>query len=101
MSNSPSQFPISIHPVIRSLNVRNISKIIASKIIEKTELNLQYNSLFCRRLNLATDLNTYEAVAYYIDNQYFEKYGFGQFELINVSTIYDDLFNDFQNIIWY
>ena len=42
MSNSPSQFPISIHPVIRSLNVRNISKMIASKIIEKTELNLQY-----------------------------------------------------------
>lgn|SRR5574343_343401 len=101
MSNSPSQIPIFIHPSVRNLNVRKISKIIASKIIEKTELNLQYNSSFCRQLNVATDLNTYEAVAYYIDNQYFEKFGFSQFELINVSSIYDELLNDFQNIFWY
>jgi len=101
MSNSPSQIPVFIHPSVRNLNVRKISKIIASKIIEKTELNLQYNSSFCRQLNVATDLNTYEAVAYYIDNQYFEKFGFSQFELINVSSIYDELLNDFQNIFWY
>ena len=101
MSNSPSHLPVSIHPSVRNLNVRKISKIIASKIIEKTELNLQYNSSFCRQLNVATDLNTYEALAYYVDNRYFEKHGFSQFELINVSSIYDELLNDFQNIFWY
>lgn len=101
MSNSPSHIPVFIHPSVRNLNVRTISKIIASKIIEKTELNLQYNSSFCRQLNIATDLNTYEALAYYVDNRYFEKYGFSQFELINVSSIYDELLNDFQNIFLY
>ena len=101
MSNSTIQFPISIHPVIRSLNVRNISKMIASKIIEHTALQLHFNSSFCNQLSVSNHLNTYEAVTYFVDNQFFEKFGFGQFELINVSTIYDDLFNDFQNIIWY
>ncbi len=101
MSNSPGHIPITIHPAIRSLNVRRISKMVATKIIEKTELNLQYNSSFCRQLNVATDLNTYEALAYYVDNRYFEKYSFSQFELINVSSIYDELLNDFQNIFWY
>lgn len=101
MSNSPSHIPVFIHPSVRNLNVRKISKIIASKIIEKTELNLQYNSSFCRQLNVDTDLNTYEALVYYVDNRYFEKYGFSQFELINVSSIYDELLNDFQNIFWY
>ena len=62
MNNSPN-FLNSIKPEIRNLNVRTISKMIASKIIEKTELNLQYNSLFCTKLNVATDFNTYEAVA--------------------------------------
>ena len=71
MSNSPSQIPLFIHPSVRNLNVRKISKIIASKIIEKTELNLQYNSSFCRQLNVATDLNTYEALAYYVDKSVF------------------------------
>ena len=101
MSNSPSHIPITIHPAIRSLNVRRISKMVATKIIEKTELNLQYNSSFCRQLNVATDLNTYEALAYYVDNRYFEKYSFSQFELINVSSIYDELLNDFQKNFWY
>lgn len=101
MSNSPGHIPITIHPAIRSLNVRRISKMVATKIIEKTELNLQYNSSFCRQLNVATDLNTYEALAYYVDNRYFEKYSFSQFELINVSSIYDELLNDFQKNFWY
>lgn len=95
MSNSPNQIPVFIHPAIKNLNVRQISKIIASKIIEKTELNLQYNSLFCRRLNVATDLNTYEAVAYYIDNQYFEKYGFNRSGLINFHEVYDEFWAEF------
>ncbi|MDA3500093.1 hypothetical protein MKL32_00395 [Acinetobacter sp. AOR34_HL] len=101
MSNSPGHIPIAIHPAIRNLNVRQISKMVATKIIEKTELNLQYNSSFCRQLNVATDLNTYEALAYYVDNKYFEKYSFSQFELINVSSIYDELLNDFKNIFCY
>lgn len=101
MSNSPGHIPITIHPAIRSLNVRRISKMVATKIIEKTELNLQYNSSFCRQLNVATNLNTYEALAYYVDNRYFEKYSFSQFELINVSSIYDELLNDFKNIFCY
>ena len=101
MSNSPNQIPVFIHPAIKNLNVRQISKIIASKIIEKTELNLQYNSLFCTKLNVATDFNTYEAVAYYIDNQYFEKYGFKKPTLINIQTVYEELFSDFSSIIKY
>lgn len=96
MSNSPSHIPIFIHPSIRNLNVRKISKIIASKIIEKTELNLQYNSSFCRQLNVATDLNTYEALAYYVDNQYVERYGFNKYGLINFHEIYDELWSEFR-----
>ena len=101
MSNSPNQIPVFIHPAIKNLNVRQISKIIATKIIEATALQLHFNSSFCNQLSVSNHLNTYEAVTYFVDNQFFEKFGFGQFELINVSTIYDDLFNDFQNIIWY
>jgi len=101
MSNSPNQIPVFIHPAIKNLNVRQISKIIATKIIEVTALQLHFNSSFCNQLSVSNHLNTYEAVTYFVDNQFFEKFGFGQFELINVSTIYDDLFNDFQNIIWY
>lgn len=99
MSNSPSHIPIFIHPAIKNLNVRQISKIIATKIIEKTELNLQYNPSFCRQLNVATDLNTYEALAYYVDNRYFEKYGFQQFTLINIQTVYKQLFSDFSTTV--
>ena len=101
MSSSPNQIPVFIHPAIKNLNVRQISKIIATKIIEATALQLHFNSSFCNQLSVSNHLNTYEAVTYFVDNQFFEKFGFGQFELINVSTIYDDLFNDFQNIIWY
>lgn len=101
MSSSPSQAPVSIHPAIRNLNVRQISKLIATGIIEATELQIQFNSYFCHQLGVADHLNTYQAVTYFIDNQFFERYGFSQFELINVSSIYDELLNDFQNIFWY
>jgi len=101
MSNSPNQIPVFIHPAIKNLNVRQISKMIATKIIETTALQLHFNSSFCNQLSVADHLNTYEAVTYFIDNQFFEKFGFSQFEPINVSTIYDDLLNDFQNIIRY
>lgn len=101
MSNSPNQIPVFIHPAIKNLNLRQISKMIATKIIETTALQLHFNSSFCNQLSVADHLNTYEAVTYFIDNQFFEKFGFSQFEPINVSTIYDDLLNDFQNIIRY
>ena len=101
MSSSPSHIPISVHPAIRNLNVSQISKMIATKIIEKTELNLQYNSSFCRQLNVATDLNTYETLAYYIDNRYFEKYGFNGSGLINFNEVYDELYCEFKNKIKY
>ncbi len=63
MSSSPSHIPFSIHPVIRNLNVRQISKIIATKIIEATALQLQFNPIFCNKLDVAQHLNTFEAVA--------------------------------------
>ncbi|RZG77809.1 hypothetical protein [Acinetobacter sp. WCHAc060025] len=96
MSNSPGQIPIAIHPAIRNLNVRQIAKIIATKIIETTALQLQFNTIFCNQLDVAQHLNSYEAVAYFVDQQFFERYGFNQLELINVSTIYDEVLSDFQ-----
>ncbi|OTG74698.1 hypothetical protein B9T38_00195 [Acinetobacter sp. ANC 4218] len=78
MSSSPSHIPVSIHPAIRNLNVRQISKMIATKIIETTALQLQFNPRFCSQLDVVQHLNTYEAVAYFMDNQYFEKYGFNK-----------------------
>ncbi|MCO8073652.1 hypothetical protein NI470_07895 [Acinetobacter lwoffii] len=95
MSNSPSQFPISTHPVIQSLNVRNISKMIASKIIEHTALQLHFNSSFCNQLSVADHLNTYEAVTYFIDNQFFERYGFNRSGLINFHEVYDEFWAEF------
>ena len=95
MSNSTIQFPISIHPVIRSLNVRNISKMIASKIIEHTALQLHFNSSFCNQLSVADHLNTYEAVTYFIDNQFFERYGFNRSGLINFHEVYDEFWAEF------
>lgn len=70
MSNSPSHIPIFIHPAIKNLNVRQISKIIATKIIETTALQLQFNSTFCSQLDVADHLNTYQALTYFIDNQF-------------------------------
>lgn len=67
MSNSPSHMPVFIHPAIKNLNVRQISK-----IIENTSLQFDFNSAFCKQLSVSTHLNTYEAVAYFTDNQYFE-----------------------------
>ena len=47
MNNSPN-FLNSIKPEIRNLNVRTISKMIASKIITTTELQLQREPNFCK-----------------------------------------------------
>lgn len=96
MSSSPSQAPVSIHPAIRNLNVRQISKIIATKIIKTTGLQLQFNPIFCSQLDVAQHLNTYEAVAYFTDNQYFEAYGFNRFTLISFYEIYEELWNEFK-----
>ena len=88
MNNSPN-FLNSIKPEIRNLNVRTISKMIASKIITTTELQLQREPNFCKILNVAQHLTTYEAVTYFVDNQFFEEYGFQQLSLIRLQDIYD------------
>ena len=101
MSNSPSHLPVSIHPAIRNLNVRQISKMIATRIIEATELQIQFNSYFCHQLGVADHLNTYQAVTYFIDNQFFERYGFNKFEIVSFNEIYDELYCEFKNKINY
>lgn len=97
MSNSPSHIPIAIHPNIKNLNVRQISKIIATKIIETTALQIQFNSYFCQKLGVAEHLNTYQAVAYFTDNQYFEKYGFNPSQLIIFHDVYVEFLAEFNN----
>ncbi|ENW19547.1 hypothetical protein [Acinetobacter haemolyticus] len=102
MSNSPNQIPVFIHPAIKNLNVRQISKMIATKIIETTALQLHFNSSFCNQLSVADHLNTYEAVTYFIDNQFFEKYGFNSSEsLINFHEVYGELLNEFKGKVKY
>lgn len=95
MSNSPNQIPIFIHPAIKNLNIRQISKIIATKIIEATTLQLHFNSSFCNQLSVAPHLNTYEAVAYFTDNQYFEAYGFSPSKLATFQQVYEELIFQF------
>ncbi|WAU74717.1 hypothetical protein [Acinetobacter sp. TR11] len=95
MSNSPGHIPITIHPAIRNLNVRQISKIIATKIIKTTGLQLQFNPIFCSQLDVAQHLNTYEAVAYFTDNQYFEAYGFRPSKLSNFQKVYEEIIFQF------
>lgn len=95
MSNSPSHIPITIHPNIQNLNVRQIAKIIATKIIENTALQLCLNPSFCKQLSVAPHLNTYEAVAYFMDNQYFEAYGFSSSKLVTFQQICEELIFQF------
>jgi len=92
MSSSPSHLPVSIHPAIRNLNVRQISKMIATKIIETTELQLQFNSAFCKQLDVSQYLNSYEAVAYFIDQQFFEIYGLNRHEIFSFHEVYEELY---------
>ena len=101
MSNSTSHMPVFIHPAIRNLNIRQISKIIATKIIEITALQLQFNPTFCSQLDVADHLNTYQALTYFIDNQFFEIYGFNKFEIVSFNEIYDELYCEFKNKINY
>lgn len=96
MSNSPGHIPIAIHPAIRNLNVRQISKMIATRIIEATELQIQFNRYFCHQLGVADHLNTYQAVTYFVDNQFFERYGFNRSRLINFHEVYDELWSKFR-----
>ena len=99
MSNSPSQMPVFIHPAIKSLNVRQISKIIASKIIKNTSLQFDFNSAFCKQLSVSMHLNTYEAVAYFTDNQYFEIFGFNRHEIFSFHEVYEELYFEFKQKI--
>ncbi|MHA3981606.1 MULTISPECIES: hypothetical protein [Acinetobacter] len=99
MSNSPSHLPTFIHPAIQNLNIRPISKMIATKIIENTALQIQFNRSFCQELGVAEHLNTYQAVAYFTDNQYFEKYGFNRSGLLTMREVYNEIFSIFNAII--
>ncbi|MFH7410980.1 MULTISPECIES: hypothetical protein [Acinetobacter] len=99
MSNSPSHLPTFIHPAIQNLNIRHISKMIATKIIENTALQIQFNRSFCQELGVAEHLNTYQAVAYFTDNQYFEKYGFNRSGLLTMREVYNEIFSIFNAII--
>lgn len=98
MSSSPSQAPVSIHPAIRNLNVRQISKMIATKIIETTALQLQFNPTFCSQLDVAQHLNTYEAVVYFVDHHIFDMYGLNQTALMSYQKIYENLHSKFKNM---
>ncbi len=75
MNYSSSRILTSMHPSIRHLNIRNVAKIVASKIICNTQLQLQYNPDFCRQLGVSTYLNTHIGLAYFIDDRYFDHYG--------------------------
>lgn len=101
MDYSSSRSLTSMHPSIRHVNIRNVAKIVASKIIINTALQLQYNPDFCRQLGVSSDLNTHIAVAYFIDDRYFEYYGFQSKELINFSDVYEKLLQDFYDISCY
>ncbi len=56
MDYSSSRVLTSMHPSIRHLNIRNVAKIVTSKIILNTALQLQYNPDFCRQLGVSTYL---------------------------------------------
>lgn len=99
MSTSPDHLLVSIHPTIRNMNVRQISKMIATKVIETTALQLQFNNTFGQQLGVSEHLNTYQAVAYFTDNQYFEKYGFNRSGLITMQEIYNDVLSIFYTLI--
>ncbi|WP_051586587.1 hypothetical protein [Acinetobacter sp. Ver3] len=95
MDYSANSILTSMHPSIRQLNIRNVSKIVASKIIMDTALQLQYNPYFCRRLGVSTSLNTHIGLAYFIDDRYFDHYGLQRENLINFSEVYEKLVQDF------
>lgn len=95
MDYSSSRLLTSMHPSIRQLNIRNVSKIVTSKIIRNTALQMQYNPDFCRRLGVSTYLNKHIGLAYFIDDRYFDHYGLQPEKLINFSDVYAKLVNDF------
>ena len=95
MDYSANRILTSMHPSIRQLNIRNVSKIVASKIIMDTALQLQYNPYFCRLLGVSTSLNTHIGLAYFIDDRYFDHYGLQRENLINFSEVYEKLVQDF------
>jgi hypothetical protein len=101
MDYSSSRASTSIHPSIRHLNIRNVTKIVASKIISNTALQLQYNPDFCRQLGVSTHLNTHVGLAYFIDNRYMQRYGLQSSNLINFSDIYAKLVQDFYEYLGY
>ena len=101
MDYSSSRSLTSMYPSIRHLNIRNISKIVTSKIILNTALQMQYNADFCRQLGVSTYLNTHEGLAYFIDDRYFEHFGLQPKNLINFSDVYAQLVQDFFDISGY
>lgn len=72
---------------------------IATKIIEDTALQLQFNPIFCKQLDVAQHLNSHEAVAYFTDNQYFEIFGFNRHEIFSFHEVYEELYFKFRQKI--
>ena len=101
MDYSSSRVLTSMHPSIRHLNIRNVTKIVASKIIRNTQLQLQYNPDFCRQLRVSSDLSTYLAVAYFIDDRFMERFGLQPENLMNFSDVYAQLMQDFYEFSGY
>ncbi|WP_216936945.1 MULTISPECIES: hypothetical protein [unclassified Acinetobacter] len=101
MDYSSSRLLTSMHPSIRHLNIRNIAKIVTSKIISNTQLQLQYNPDFCRQLGVSSYLNTHIGLAYFIDDRYMERYGLQPEQLIHFSDVYTQLLYDFYELTGY
>jgi hypothetical protein len=101
MDYSASRLGESVHPNIRHLSIRNISKIITSRIIMRTQLQLQYYTVFCKQLGVPTHLNTHTALAYFIDNCYMDRYGVNPIQPISFAEVYNILLNDFYDSLGY
>ena len=101
MDYSSSRVLTSMHPSIRHLNIRNVAKIVTSKIILNTALQLQYNPDFCRQLGVSTYHNTHLGLAYFIDNRYMYRFGLQPDNLINFSDVYAQLLHDFYEFSGY
>ena len=75
MNNASSRGLNAIHASVNHLNIRAVSKIIATKIIQETELQHDFNPQFCAMLGVASHLNTHYALAYFIDGRFVTNFG--------------------------
>ena len=100
MNNASSRALNSINPNLNHLNIRVVSKIIATKLIKQTELQFQFNPQFCEMLGVASHLNTHYALAYFIDDRFVKNFGVDlDHQLIPFSEIYQTLSRDFFDLV--